>query len=201
MYRKMIQNTLAGFLAFALVLSLGAMVLIPAVAMAATNQGTGDIAGVAADLTASNTFTLTTATLALVKRAFLASNGSAIADNSSLPKGTLVKFMIYINNNTAFGASDVSVRDILAATFSYQTGTLKVDNSVANCAVAVCTGAEEAAIFAAVNATAAKTDAVDADVVSITGATIDAGNQNVANGQLDIAASKVWALLFTVSMQ
>ena len=31
--------------------------------------------------------------------------------------------------------------------------------------------------------------------------TIDAGDQNAANAQLDIAANKVWALLFTVKIQ
>jgi hypothetical protein len=64
-----------------------------------------------------------------------------------------------------------------------------------------CTGAEEAAIFTDVNGTAAKTDAVDADVVSIAGTTIDAGNQNVANGALNIPANTVFALLFTVVLQ
>ncbi len=43
-------------------------------------------------------------------------------------------------------------------------------------------------------------DAVDGDVVSITGSTIDAGNENVANAQLDIAADTVWAILFSVKM-
>jgi len=37
--------------------------------------------------------------------------------------------------------------------------------------------------------------------VSITGSTIDAGDQNVANGVANAAASKVWALLFEVKMQ
>jgi hypothetical protein len=78
---------------------------------------------------------------------------------------------------------------------------LKVDNTVANCAAASCTAGEESSIFTAVNASAARTDAVDADVVSITGSTIDAGNANVANGQVNIAANRVWALLFTVQMQ
>ena len=169
-------------------------------ARAATNTVTGDIAGIDADLGDSNTVTLTAQALGLIKRAFLA-NGTAIASGATLPRGTTVKFLIYINNDTAFGVNDVSAQDVLAAGFAYQAGTLRVDNVVNNCLAAVCTVAEEAAIYASVNATAARTDVIDADVVSVTGATIDAGNQSVLNGQLNIAANKVWAMLFTVVMQ
>jgi hypothetical protein len=41
---------------------------------------------------------------------------------------------------------------------------------------------------------------VDGDVASFTGSTIDAGNQNAANAQLDIAADRVWAILFSAKM-
>ena len=75
-----------------------------------------------------------------------------------------------------------------------------MDNSVADCALAVCTAAEELAIFTAVNGAGFLTDAVDGDVASITGGTLDAGNQNVANLQLDIDANKVRAILFSVKM-
>ena len=179
-----------------------ASLTIPTV-QAATNTGTGDIAGVPGDLTTSNTVTLTSATLALIKRAFLA-DGTALASGASMPKGTLVKFMIYINNNTTVGANDVSVRDALDAAFAYQTGTIKTSNTVANCAAAICLPAEEAAIYAAVNAGTAKTDGTPDDEASYTAGTttIDLGNQTVVtNSQLDVAASKVWAVLFTVKMQ
>jgi uncharacterized repeat protein (TIGR01451 family) len=169
---------------------------------AATNTASGDIAGVAADLGNSNTFTLNAQALALIKRAFL-TDGTPITSGATLPRGTTVRFMIYVNNNTAFAVNDMSVQDVLAANFVYQPGTIKVDNSVNNCAAVACTGAEEAAIYTAVNGAAAKTDAVDPDVVSYTGGstTIDAGNQTVANGQLNVSANKVWAVLFTVVMQ
>ena len=81
-----------------------------------------------------------------------------------------------------------------------QPGTVQVDNSVAECALTVCTAAEELAIFTAVNATVPRSDAVDGDVVSNTGANIDAGDGNVANLQLDINADRVWAILFSVKM-
>ena len=75
--------------------------------------------------------------------------------------------------------TDISLQDVLDPAFGYQAGTLRVDNSVGSCAAAVCTPAEEAVLSA----------------------TIDAGNQSVANARLDIAASRVWVLMFSVKMQ
>ncbi|NNE43886.1 MAG: hypothetical protein HKN12_06740, partial [Gemmatimonadetes bacterium] len=77
--------------------------------------------------------------------------------------------------------------------FTYQTGTLKGDNSVA-------TGSSVAAIYAAVNATSALTEAVDGDVVSFSGSTVEAGNANVANASIDAAANMVWSMLLTVEV-
>jgi uncharacterized repeat protein (TIGR01451 family) len=173
---------------------------LPVLAHAATNQGTGDVAGDAAALAPSNVFDLSSQQLALVKRAFLA-NGSQITSGSTVPRGTEVRFLIYVNNTTAFEATDLSVQDVLAGTFAYQAGTLKVDMSVPNCALGNCTPAEEAAIYASVNGQAVSTDAVDGDLVSITGATIDAGNQAQANAQLNVPANRVFAMLLTVRMQ
>ncbi len=193
-----VARALRKFIPLAAIICLG----ISGAVWATDNTATGDVAGVDPDLGDSNTFTLNTQVLALVKRAFLGS-GTPITTGTTLPRGTVVKFLVYINNNTAFAVNDVSAQDVLAAGFAYQGGTIKVDNTVANCALVACTGVEEAAIYAAVNATAAKTDGVDADVVSYTGGskTIDAGNQSVANGQLNLVASKVWAMLLTVTMQ
>ncbi|MCH8059600.1 MAG: hypothetical protein IIA11_03985, partial [Proteobacteria bacterium] len=72
----------------------------------------------------------------------------------------------------------------------------------ADCAAATCTPAEELAIFAAVDAAAVLTDAVDGDVASYTGASlsVDAGDGNIANLQLDINANEIWAILFAVKM-
>lgn len=131
--------------------------------------------------------------LVLVKQAFLASDGLLISNSSTLPRGTVLKFLIYIDN-TGPARSDVSVQDLLDPAFAYSTGSLKVDNSVAS-------GETVGAIYAAVNALSPHTDEIDTDVVSITGATISAGDRFVANGRLDIAANRIWALLFTVRMQ
>ena len=77
-----------------------------------------------------------------------------------------------------------------------------MDNSVAECALVVCTAAEELAIFTAVDGTPFLSDAVDGDVASYTGASssVDAGNGNEANLQLDINADAVWAILFSLKM-
>jgi hypothetical protein len=69
-----------------------------------------------------------------------------------------------------------------------------VDNSAAN-------GSTVGAIYTAVNSSAPLTDTIDADVASISGSTIDVGERFVANGRLDIAANRIWALLFTVRMK
>ncbi len=178
-----------------------ASMLISVSAFAADNTGTGDIGGVAADLTDSNIFTLNSTTLAIAKRAFLA-DGTALTSGATLPRGAVVKFMLYVNNNTAIAVNDISMQDVLDATFAYQTGTIKIDNTVANCAAATCTGPEETAIYTAVNAASALTDAAGDDVASYAAGTINLGNSVVgANTQLDATANSVYAVLFTVTMQ
>ncbi len=135
---------------------------------------------------------------ALIKRAF-ETDGTPIPTGSTIPNFLEFKYLLYINN-TDVATNDVSIQDVLDAAFQYQTGTIQVDNSVGECALAACTAAEELTIFTAVDGAAFLSDVVDGDVVSITGSTIDAGNQNAANAQLDIAADKVWAILLSAKM-
>ncbi|NOT34010.1 MAG: hypothetical protein HOP12_07560 [Candidatus Eisenbacteria bacterium] len=179
-----------------------ALVLFPVLVQAADNQGTGDVAGDIAALAPSNVFQLNATQLALVKRAFLA-NGTALTSGATLPRGTLVKFLVYVNNTTGIAVTDLSVRDSLVAGFGYQVGTARVDTAVANCASGTCTPVEESAIYAAVNAQAAGTDGVDADPVSYTpGVTsVDVGDQRIANAAMTVPANRVWALLFTARIQ
>lgn len=168
-------------------------VLSASSAMAADNTATGDIAGGAGTVTNSNTFTINSSTLALVKSAFLA-DGTPVVSGTSVPRGTLVKFLIYMDNTTIVPADSVNVSDVLAAQFVYQPGTIKVDNTVA-------TGATAAAIYASVNATAAITDAVSgADVAGVTGSTISAG-LSAGNALVAVPASRVFAVLFSVRVQ
>ncbi|MCP3994928.1 MAG: DUF11 domain-containing protein [bacterium] len=137
--------------------------------------------------------------LSIVKRAFQL-DGTPIPTGSTVPRGTPIKFLLYINNRGG-SVSDVSMQDVLDSAFLRVPESTKYDNSSPNCAATACTGVEEAAIFAAADSGTSGTDAVDTDVVSFTGVTLDIGNQNTANAQLDIAGGKVWAAVFTVQMQ
>jgi uncharacterized repeat protein (TIGR01451 family) len=163
--------------------------------MAADNQGTGDIGGDSSSLNSSNVFSLFTTTMSLNKMAFLA-NGTQLTSGATLPRGTEVRFVVYIDNPTLFPLNDVSIQDVLDPAFAYQTGSMKVDNSLSS-------GAAQALIYSTVNAVAGTvSDAIDGDVASAVGVTIDVGNSVVGgNGQLDVAADSVWAFLFRVLMQ
>jgi uncharacterized repeat protein (TIGR01451 family) len=185
--------------------TISVVLMLSQVAKAEDNTGTGDIAGDGAALVDSNTFQLfsTGAALSLVKTAFLTGAGTELGSGSTLPSGTLVDFMIYVNNQASVPINDASIQDVLDPLFVYQAGTIRVDNSVANCAAAACTNAEEAAIYAAAAAAGAGTDAVAAgDSVSFTGGnTVDVGNQSQANDQQDAVANSVLAVVFTVQVQ
>ena len=185
---------------FAIVFAFGGMQS----AVAEDNQGTGDIAGDTAALTDSNIFQLfsTGATLELVKTAFLTIDGTPIATGSTVPQGTQVDFMIYVSNPSTIAVNDITVQDVLDPLFAYQATSIRVDNSQANCAADPCTVGEVAAIYAAAAAAGANTDGVDGDTSSYNGVdTINAGNNAVANGQLDMAANSVLAVVFTVQVQ
>ncbi len=148
-------------------LTLGLVLTLSQGAQAATNTGTGDVAGVPADLVDSNVFTLlSSGALTLVKSAYLVSDGSVLASDSTLPAGTLVDFMIYTNNKSDLLIADVSIQDVLDPLFIYQggiPGTIHIDNAVGECLLAACTALEEKDIYDAALLIAVKTDAVDAD--------------------------------------
>lgn len=185
----------AGVLLLAVSLS-----LVPA--FAADNQATGNIAGDNDALSDSGVFVLnsTGSQLALVKRAVL-DDGTPVADLSVLPRGSVVKFLIYVNNDSSVSIHDLSVQDVLDPAFAYQTGTIRVDNTVGECAAQICDATEEAALFLAINDNTPLDDSVGADVASYTGGdTIDVGNEIQTNTQLDIAGDSVWAVMFTVRL-
>jgi hypothetical protein len=185
-------------------LMLGVFLILSPLAQAADNTGTGDVSGDTNALVDSNVFQLFTtgAALTLVKTAFLNSTGVQLTSGDTLPAGTMVDFMIYVNNSASVAVTDTSIQDVLDPLFVYQAGTIRVDNAVANCAAVACTPAEEAAIYASAILVGASTDAVDApDVASFAGVTVDVGNENAANGQQDAAANRVLAVVFTVQVQ
>lgn len=193
MKKTMIQLTLGilGSMIFVITLAVG--VFDPDVLWAATNNAVGDIAGVDADL-GNGTFELNTTTLAVVKTAFL-TDGTQLTTGDNVPRGTTVQFLLYIDNTTAVPANDVSILDVLDPAFLYTAGTLRVDNSVA-------TAGTVGAIRTAVLGTAALTDAVGDDVVSVTGTTVNIGNANEAtNTQVNALGNFVYAVIFEVVMQ
>ena len=181
-------------------LTLGVFLTLGHVAQAAPNQGTGDVAGVGADLTDSNVFNLssTGSGLVLVKTAFLSSGGAQLTSSDTVPAGTSVDFMIYINNESSVAINDVSIQDVLNVAFTKDVDNIHIDTAVADCGV-TCDAGEEAAIYASAIATGALTDAAGDDTVSFAALTVDAGNSVVGtNTRLDVPANKVLALVFTV---
>ncbi len=180
-------------------LTLGVFLTLGHVAQAAPNQGTGDVAGDGAALGNSNVFNLSSASaLTLVKTAFLTVGGTPLADNDTVPAGTSVDFMIYINNESSVAINDVSIQDVLNVAFTKDVDNIHIDTAVADCGV-TCDAGEEAAIYASAIATGALTDAAGDDTVSFAALTVDAGNSVVGtNTRLDVPANKVLALVFTV---
>jgi uncharacterized repeat protein (TIGR01451 family) len=172
-------------------------------AFAENNTGLGDVNGDTNALADSNVFQLfsTGAGLALVKTAWMTSDGSPITSGATVPQGTYVDFMIYVNNQGSVAINDVSIQDVLDPLFVYEAGTIRVDNSVASCALAACDSTEEAAIYAAASVVAANTDGTGDDTSSFAGVTVDAGDENVANTTLNVAADSVLAVVFTVQVQ
>jgi hypothetical protein len=139
-----------------------------------------------------------TPSLNIVKRSF-ETDGTVIPSGSVVPNYLEFKYLLYISNKGG-ARTDISVRDVLDPAFQYQLESIQVDNAVAECALTICTPAEELAIFTVVNGAPVLTDALGDDVVSYTAPNIDAGNGNAANVQLDINADSVLAILFSVKM-
>ena len=171
--------------------------------MAASNTATGDVAGNSSALTDSTAITInsTGSQLKLVKRAFL-TDGTWLADGATLPQGTPVKFVIYIENNTAVSIPDVNIVDALAG-FTYAAGTIKVNNTGALCAVyGTCTQAEEEAIYASVNGEASFLDdgLNGTDAAGYNGSDTVSAGSGTSNQQLDILPNLVWSMMFTVTL-
>ncbi len=186
-------------------LMLGVLLTLSQVAQAETNTGTGDVAGDTDALVDSNVFVLSSsgAAMTLVKTAFLTSDGSQLTSGATLLPGTLVDFMIYVNNSGSVQINDTSIQDILDPLFDYQLGTIRVDNSFI-CAAAVCIPGEEPGIYAAALLVGAGSDGAGVgDTVSFDGTdTIDIGDEiETANDQQEAAAGTVLAVILTVQVQ
>jgi len=186
-------------------LMLGVLLTLGSVAQAADNIGVGDVAGDPAALVDSNTFQLfSSGALTLVKTAWLTVGGTPITDGTTVPFGTQVDFMIYVNNKSDLQIDDVTIRDTLDALFVYgPINNIRVDNSIGECTFAACDAAEELIIYTSAIGAAATLDVADgADTASFTGGNeVNVGNANQGNAQQNAAANSVLAVVFTVTVQ
>ncbi len=194
-YEKTLQRIAA--------LMLGAFLFLSPLAQAATNQGTGDVAGVGGDLDNSNIFTLNTSTPTLVKRAFLAGGGAALTSGDTLPAGTSIDFLIYLNNEADVAILDVSIQDALTG-FTYTPGTIRVLNTTLSSVCAdptACTPGEEVTIYNDVRGTGALLDTVElGDAASFIGTQVDVGDEVQTNAQQDVSANTILAVVFTATI-
>ena len=78
---------------------------------------------------------------------------------------------------------------------------MKFTNAPAICALTVCSAADESTIFLTADAGTSGTDVVSpADEVGVVGATLHVGDSIVANKTVNLAANRVWALVYTVTI-
>ena len=185
-------------------LALTLLILLPTVVQAATNIGRADLGAdpLATDtdfITDSGILTITATKLAVMKKAFVDdASGTEITSGSTVVKGTIVKFVMYIDNTTSSQATDVRLVDQLDKTgFTYQTGSLKWNNAT------TATAAPVATIFTDTNNGLALTDAISAadvgsvDLTPVAYAQVTFGaNSTQANAVLNIPAGKVAAFMF-----
>jgi len=188
-----------------LALTLALFLLLPSLVLAAVNIGRANLGAdpLPADgdfVTDSPPLTITATTLAVVKKAFLDDNsGTEIISGSSLAKGTIIKFLIYIDNPSALAASDVRIEDLLDKTgFTYQTGSLRWNNNV------TVTAATQATIFNDANSGPVLTDAAtaadtgSADIAALPASVrITVGAHSLqTNAPLNIPAGRIAAIQF-----
>ena len=184
-------------------LTLGVLLILSPVAQAEDNQGTGDVNGDTAAMVDSNIFELFNIdALTLVKTAFLTSDGSQLTSGAILPTGTMVDFMIYVNNAGSVDINDTSIQDVLDPLFAYQLNSIRLDNAQ-TCAAAICIQAEEVTMYGNVSALAPLSDGAAAgDSVSFDGTdTIDVGDSSEAlNDPQNATAGNVLVLVITVQV-
>jgi len=175
-------------------------------AKAAVNIGTANLGADPTSpdndfITDSAALTISSTQLTVVKRAFVDDNtGTEIASGSSVVKGTIVKYMIYLDNSTSAQATDVRFVDLMdEVALTYQANSLRWNNNVTNTAATVAT------IFTDTNAGAsvALTDAISgADVGSAD--TTQSPNDRItfgavtaqANAILNIPAGKIVSFIY-----
>jgi hypothetical protein len=182
--------------------------LVTGSAQAATNIGRGNIGADPTNpdtdyVTDSAVLTITSATLSVVKVAFLDDDtGTQIAGGSSVVKGTIVKYMIYVDNSTATSALDIRLQDMLnEVDFTYQANSLSWNNNVTNTAAVLATIFGDTDTSGA-NTGVALTDAISgadvasADITQTPDDRITMGAHTAqTNAQLNVPAGKIAAFM------
>ncbi|BCR05823.1 hypothetical protein DESUT3_28920 [Desulfuromonas versatilis] len=137
------------------------------------------------------------AAVSLTKQAF-DQGGTWIPHGIRLPKGTRIKFMVYLFSDQS-ATNDVRFVDVLDPAFGYVPGTLRVGTmNTSSFGGVPLTPAEETTLFA--NATTVVGDAINStDVAGISGATIEVGLPG--NAVLNVGNNRVWALTYEVVLQ
>lgn len=197
-----------------LLIFLFSMIVVPAVALAATNQAT-DPGGGGVGLTNSGNVTINSAALQIVKQVYDSANNclasipadatcNGSATSVTVPANTTLRFLIYVKNTTDVALSDVRMQDLLddtATGFSYVANSIR---RAPNDGTAPADTATNATILAAT--ATVQTDAVGApdDFVSITDSNAGNGLDKLTvgavvgqvNTSLSFQARKTFAVLF-----
>ena len=190
--------------AYALLAAL--LILLPATLQAATNIGRADLGAdpLATDndfITDSGPLVINSTKLAVMKKAFLDDGtGTEIASGSSVVKGTIVKFLIYLDNSTNAQATDVRFSDLLdEVAFTYQANSLRWNNYATASAAPVATiftdtngGASQPLTDAASNADVGSADTTLTPNDRITFGAVS----SQANAQVNIPAGKIVSFMY-----
>ena len=104
------------------------LLALSGVSQAATNQATYPGGGVT--LTDSGTITVNASALAIVKEARLL-DGTNLGASSTLPAGTEIYFVLYVDNDTSVALTDVRMIDAIAG-FTVTAASFEILNTIAS---------------------------------------------------------------------
>jgi hypothetical protein len=201
-------KSMSGRLSTLALMAGGFLMLASGAVWAAENQATFDLNGVSQS--PSNIFSLESynaGNIQLSKTAFL-TDGTPLISGTSVPTGTVVHFILYVDNQTGATVTNVNLADQLDPLFAYTDivggGTLKVASLAQNCTtLGSCTAGEESTIRDVLDAASNLVeDAQDGNLTAGWNGTdtITVGS-SAGNAQLDIPANTTWGILFAVTMQ
>lgn len=183
----------------------GALIFGPTSALGALNTATWDISGVSQADATFELISFDAGNITLNKTAFLVADGSELTDGATVPVGTQVDFMIFVNNENTAAVNNVNIEDILlAAEFDYVAGNMRITTG-GSCAALTCDPAERNTLYT--SSVLIGNEAVEAsDVAGFTADSPAVGDETVSaglgagNAQLDLAADEAFALVFRVTV-